>query len=359
MAKISIIIPVYNVEKFLSKSLNSVICQTLKDIEIICIDDCSSDSSLKILEKYALKDSRFKIIKQIKNEGQGVARNKALDLATGEYIMFLDPDDWLEINACEILYNEITKCDDDICIFNYKSCTLSKENERVEILITSERLKTFPKNCNGISLSNFKELTIDFAAIWCQIYKKDFLYRINARFTPTRTCEDNPFFFNTLCNANTVSVINIPLYNYRLRDDDSLPYYITNWKDVLYNKNLSYQIVRKTQNKIFYKMFIPYFWNSMADGHFGLLKKKDKRYIKRIYKELSNIANFLNTECNMIEYKDLINYSKFKLYCNSKNYLHFRYKKFMQYIFSIENSLEKTIIRILGIKFTIRRNIHE
>lgn len=359
MAKISIIIPVYNVEKFLPKSLNSVICQTFKDIEIICIDDCSTDSSLHILEKYAQQDCRFKIIKQPTNKGQGVARNKALDLSTGEYIMFLDPDDWLEIDACEILYNEISKCNDDICFFNYKSCTISKENERVEILITSERLKTFPQNCNGVNLRDYKELTINSAAIWCQIYKKEFLNKIKARFTATRTCEDNPFFFNAICNANTVSVINLPLYNYRLRNESSLPYYITNWKDILYNKKLSYEIIKNSKDKNFYKIFIPYYWNSIAEGHFGLLRKKDKRYVGRIYKELNNIAKFLNKECKMIEYKNLINYSEFELYCNSKSYLHFRYKKFMQYIFSIDNSTERITIRILGIKFTVRRNKHE
>ena len=107
MAKITIILPVYNVEKYLVQSLESVIHQTLEDIEIICINDSSSDNSLTILEGYSRKDSRIKIINLSKNHGAGYARNIGLKQATGEYIMFLDPDDWYEHNTCELAYNQI------------------------------------------------------------------------------------------------------------------------------------------------------------------------------------------------------------------------------------------------------------
>ena len=106
MIKISIIIPVYNTEKYLKKCLDSIINQTLKSLEIICIDDCSTDNCLHILKEYQLKDNRIKIIEQKENKGQGVARNLGLNIAEGEYIMFLDPDDWLELNALEILYKK-------------------------------------------------------------------------------------------------------------------------------------------------------------------------------------------------------------------------------------------------------------
>ena len=91
--KITVIIPVYNVEKYLQKALDSIINQTLKDIEIICVDDCSTDSSFEILQEYGQKDSRIKILQTDANSGPGIARNKALDIAQGEYILFVDPDD--------------------------------------------------------------------------------------------------------------------------------------------------------------------------------------------------------------------------------------------------------------------------
>ena len=109
MTKVSIIIPVYNRENYLPKALDSAVNQTLKDIEIICIDDCSTDNSLGILKEYASKDNRIIVLEQKENQGQGVARNRALDIAKGEYIMCLDSDDWLELNACELAYNQISK----------------------------------------------------------------------------------------------------------------------------------------------------------------------------------------------------------------------------------------------------------
>lgn len=100
MAKISIIVPVYNTEKFLEKCLNSLINQTLKDIEIICINDGSTDKSLQILEKFANKDKRIQIINQT-NSGLSVARNIGIKKAKGEYIGFVDSDDWVDLNFFE------------------------------------------------------------------------------------------------------------------------------------------------------------------------------------------------------------------------------------------------------------------
>ena len=111
MPQISVIIPVYNVEKYLRQCLDSVINQTFKDIEIICVDDCSTDTCLNILEEYAKKDNRFKIIRLNQNSKQGYARNRALEIAQAPFIMFLDSDDYLNEDAIEILYKSIQGCD--------------------------------------------------------------------------------------------------------------------------------------------------------------------------------------------------------------------------------------------------------
>ena len=106
MAKVSIIVPVYNVEKYLRKCLDSLINQTLKDIEIICINDGSTDKSLEILEEYKNRDSRIILLNQ-ENSGQSIARNNGIKKATGEYIGFVDPDDWVENNMIKCLIDEI------------------------------------------------------------------------------------------------------------------------------------------------------------------------------------------------------------------------------------------------------------
>ena len=103
MVKISIIVPVYNTEPYLEQCLDSIINQTLEDIEIICVNDGSTDNSLSVLEEYASKDNRIKIINQ-ENEGPGFARNNGLKSVNGEYVLFVDSDDWIELNTCEALY---------------------------------------------------------------------------------------------------------------------------------------------------------------------------------------------------------------------------------------------------------------
>ena len=116
--KISIIIPVYNVEKYLRECLDSCINQTMKDIEIICVDDCSPDNSIKILEGYQQKDSRIKIFRHETNKNLGAARNTGIQNATGEYVWFVDSDDYIDTKACQILYDAIKEFNVDMLCFS-------------------------------------------------------------------------------------------------------------------------------------------------------------------------------------------------------------------------------------------------
>lgn len=108
MVEISVVVPVYNVETYLEECLNSIINQTFSDIEIICINDGSTDSSLDILNDYSKKDDRIKIINQ-ENKGLGATRNKGIDLAKGKYIFFIDSDDYIELNTFFELHNVCEK----------------------------------------------------------------------------------------------------------------------------------------------------------------------------------------------------------------------------------------------------------
>ena len=105
MPKVSVIIPVFNTEKYLTKCLDSVCNQTLSDIEIICVDDCSTDNSLNILKEYASKDNRIKLIEFKENKGAAVARNTGIIEAKGEYVGFIDSDDYVDLDFYEKLYN--------------------------------------------------------------------------------------------------------------------------------------------------------------------------------------------------------------------------------------------------------------
>ena len=111
--KVSIIIPVYNVEPFLARCLDSVVGQTLRGIEIICVDDGSPDRSIDILNRYAAQDDRIRVISQ-ENRGLGGARNRGFDAATGEFILFVDSDDWIDPAYCERLYEAAREAEADI-----------------------------------------------------------------------------------------------------------------------------------------------------------------------------------------------------------------------------------------------------
>ena len=118
MAKISIIVPVYNVEKYLTKCLQSLVNQTFRDIEIICVNDGSADNSLAVLNDFACSDSRVKVITQ-DNSGVSSARNRGITESTAQYLMFLDGDDYYTPHACELAYEKIEAIGADVGAYRY------------------------------------------------------------------------------------------------------------------------------------------------------------------------------------------------------------------------------------------------
>ncbi len=218
--KFSIIVPVYNVEKFLRESLDSIISQTLKDFEVICVNDGSTDNSLEILKEYANKDSRIKVISQ-ENQGQGVARNNAIDIAQGKYLLFVDPDDFIESNTLEVLYNKFHETDVDIIQFDYATCKEDGTHKRVETF--KKRLKKyFNYSIKNNQIFNWhkinkKNLEGMYLAIWNKAYKTSFIKEHHIKFAPTKTGEDNVFSISSNLLANKILYINKVFYFYRTR----------------------------------------------------------------------------------------------------------------------------------------------
>ena len=211
----SIIIPVYNTEKYLSDCLDSIINQTLSDIEIICINDGSTDNSLEILNKYANKDSRIKIFSK-KNEGQATARNKGIKEATGEYIAFVDSDDFVDLDIFKKLYNHAKKnrLDIDMC----KISVFDNETSEIDDNVWYYSLGVF-RNFNKkiFSHNDTKEFTCEIAVTpYNKIYKKSFLDKNNILFPEGYIFEDEAFFFDAYLNAKRVSILNENLYYYRI-----------------------------------------------------------------------------------------------------------------------------------------------
>ena len=229
MVKVSVIIPVYNVEKYLKKCLDSIFNQTLKDIEVICIDDGSNDSSLEILNEYQIKDKRLKVISQ-KNEGAAVSRNKGMDLAKGEYISFVDSDDWLELNALEKLYDNAKSNDSDLVLFNSIEIHQDSTKDRIYLPLDESidyNNFTFDYNYN-------KRLVLNkMFVIWSKFYKTSFLKENNIRFHNYEIFNDLQFHVETMIFAKKISYLPEILYNYNKLNVNSIQ-----TKKTAYNKRL-------------------------------------------------------------------------------------------------------------------------
>lgn len=197
LPKISIIVPVYNVEKYLQRCLDSIIAQTFTDWECICIDDGSPDNSGKILDEYAAKDNRFVIIHK-ENGGVSSARNAGLDIARGRYIGFVDSDDWIECNMYECLYNDIleTGADVVICGFFGQKC---KNKPTVYGVEEAQKLLFLPNGFGGFSCLRL------LVAERIQNVRYD---------TSIEYLEDTKFFYEVFNNCNKIYWNPNPLYHY-------------------------------------------------------------------------------------------------------------------------------------------------
>ncbi len=217
MVKVSIIVPVYNVEKYLSKCLESLINQTLKDIEIICVNDGSIDNSLDILKNFAQKDPRIKIIDK-QNEGVAIARNIALEQATGEYIGFVDSDDYIDLDYFEKLYNTATKNNSDIAvtsILKHKKY-FDKYNVRYSEEQVAENIQEKIKLCGD--KKHF------FFYAWNKIYKTDLIKNNKIKFSEGQIYEDVMFAMNALYFSNKVVSVPNTKYHYVERNNSLVKY---------------------------------------------------------------------------------------------------------------------------------------
>ena len=202
---ISVIIPVYNVKPYIRQCLDSVIRQSYKNLEIILVDDGSTDGSGEICNQYAEKDSRIRVIHQ-SNRGLSEARNAGLELATGKYIMFVDSDDWVEPDFCRIPYELSEKHSADIVIFPFRKAETWKQPKRYR---ESDGLKN--KN-RALWLLHHSGA----AAVWNKLYKKELFLEI--RFPADRVYEDIAVTHKLILKAERIYYTNnIVLYHYRSR----------------------------------------------------------------------------------------------------------------------------------------------
>ena len=220
--KVSVIIPVYNAERYLRKCLDSVLNQTLRDIEIICVDDSSTDDSLKILNEYAVRDSRVRVITQ-ENGGAGKARNTGMDAASGEFLSFLDADDFFETSMLEEAWKKAVSDWDDLVVFG--------SDQYFEEVSEGEKKKgSFVRKNWVIRLSeippfqpfNFRQMTDNVFKVfvgwaWDKLFRTSFVKKHGLRFQEQRSSNDMLFVFSAIVLAERISVLP-DVYAHQRRD---------------------------------------------------------------------------------------------------------------------------------------------
>ena len=236
MTKVSIIVPVYNVENYLEKCLDSLVNQTLKDIEIIIVNDGSPDNSQEIIDKYAKKYKNIKAYKKV-NGGLSDARNYGLKKATGEYIAFLDSDDYVSTDMYKKMYEKAVSGNFDmvVCDINY----VYENSEEVKIAYSNLKIDT----------TDIKNAMINiYPAAWNKIFKKK-LFQNGIEFKKGVWFEDVEFIYRLLPHIKTIGVIHEPFNQYLQRPgsitnsiDKRIYHYIDNWNGIVkyYQENNFY-----------------------------------------------------------------------------------------------------------------------
>lgn len=358
MVKVSIIIPTYNVEQYLEECLESVINQTLKDIEIICVNDGSTDNSLSILKRYADSDERIKIIDKA-NSGYGDSMNKGIEFATGEYIGIVEPDDFIKLNMYETLYNKAKELDLDLIKSDFYRFTGDKNNRKLKYNKLDDSRKYYNKVLNvSNDMTPFKFIM----NTWSGIYKREFIekYHIKHNTTPGASFQDNGFWFQTFMYAKRMYFIEETFYMNR-RDNNASS--VKN-REKVYAMKHEYDFIRNIINASdSLKKYIGIYWFKKYENYMFTLYRIDDKFRQEFLKTFANEFKvaFSNNEIDKKWFSNNQLKTIKSIIENPQKYYNCTYfdkLSFGENIFSIKNNPEFThkIITICGIKIKFKVN---
>ena len=312
MKLVSIIIPVYNSEKYISRCIESIINQSYKNLEILCIDDGSSDSSLNLIKDYANKDNRIKIYSQ-SNNGPSVARNYGLNIAIGDYIMFVDSDDYIHHNMVELLINSISR-NNTMVLCNNMEIYNDKSEDR-------ELFENLNKDLNKNLV--IEEIAKGKAGLVCgKLFNKSIVDKFNIRFKKDITmCEDQIFFLNIAMNCEEFIHIPKSLYYYDRCNENSITIkynsnamdnqlrVLTYIEELLEQSNLEKSKINQIINKRFMESINYCINNEVLDTNLMNIKQK----IKNIERIINNKKiNYQITNIQPSSFREQIIINSFK-----------------------------------------------
>ena len=331
MGKVSVVIPCYNVEQYISECLDSVINQTYKNLEIICINDGSVDNTLNILNKYAEKDSRLIVIDSA-NKGVSNARNIGIEKASGEFLTFIDSDDYFEYDCIEKCVLEMRAKNADILCFGLLEVhgSLKKTRFDFELLQNYKKEKTLPDEV-------LKQLMLNACG---KMYKLDFIVNNNIKFPLSiKTCEDGVFCLFCLYKNPKITLLDENFYNYRIRKGSACG---------------SGQSLVKTDIEAFMHIILSEEFKSAKDNykkitieksllHFNWNDLPQNRLKNNFY--ISNFKHFLknNVDKEILKKCNLEGFKKYTII-----------RPLLEFCFSVRNAGVHKCIKILGISIKFK-----
>ena len=357
MPKVSVIIPVYNVEKYIRRCLDSMCNQTFDDFEVLCIDDGSTDSSLEICQEYAKNATRIKVFHQ-ENKGPAAARNLGLDNATGEYIMFCDSDDWYEPEMIQKMFTTIEKENVDLVVCDV-NIVLDESNNRNDD-IDYPRLGFVGK----IDLDNCQQLQTKVKVLlWKKIFKKSLIDQYDIRFPNGYMHDDCLFVRQYVLVSNTAYGLDEKLYNYVYRSGSIMSKALHSGSkdsmDTIYCIEYLLSFVAKLQNISELKLDYVYgsiqsdtlFWQQFLPvDYIETFSKRFVEIFQKIDLPLADQQTYL-----LIYYAQKNNFKKIYKFFKKRGAvcLHL---SFAERIFSIKNVCGKTkkLVTVLGMSFTVK-----
>ena len=341
MVKISVIVPVYNVEEYLEECLDSIINQTLEDIEIICVNDGSTDNSLKILEKYSQKDERIKIISQ-ENQGLGATRNNGMEYAKGEYISFIDSDDYISKDAFKSLYDNAITNNSDIVLFSithfFEDGTSYVTKNKIEYTLKNQDFSQYI--FNDIDVKNHI-LEYPWNSV-SKLYKNEFLKKENIKFPINIAYEDVLFHVKVILKAKSISLVPKHYYKYRRSNTSSIMHDTSKTMDI-------FKVVNSVENFLKDENYFEKIKNEFVKFKYGQLNQyitisKSETYFNIAKKEIENLNEYID-ENNLKRILEK-SYKEYNLILNSNSFKEYDYKLHINKLKKENKKLNKKLKKV-------------
>lgn len=345
--KVSVVVPIYGVEKYLKQCVDSILAQTLTDIEVILVDDGSPDKCPEIIDEYAKKDNRVVAVHQ-PNGGYGTAVNHGISVARGEYIGIVESDDWIEPEMYETLYNDAKNHDVDMVKGMYFECFDTENGVKKQIVEPHRGINPL---YNPFNILDYPNPLLCHASIWTAIYRTDFIRKNNIRVLEINKGRyaDQNWRFETLLLADKIYWERIPFYNYRLTNENASSFKKNNPDDIFDIYIELEKFLQKHPEK--YDAIKDFYYHEIYHHMIWNIGRVDKKYYFYCLKRIKNQFKYLD--------KNVIKNIKTLSRHDRKNFLTMlSYKTyfvgFMKRLFSIQKINNAKILTIFNIDIILK-----